>query len=75
MFFLDKLLRRKEPEPLVNGLFLPRGCIREGDTLVVLPEFSKAWFAKYPDKREAVKQMLAFLKQQYPAIGDFIIRK
>ena len=79
MSLFDRLLRRKALEaiaaPLVDGLFLPRGCIREWDTLVVLPEYSNQWFAKYPDKKEAVKQMLAHLKQQYPAVLNFQVRK
>jgi len=74
MSLFDKLFHRK-PVELGDGIFLPPGCSREGDMIIVEPKYSSQWFKQYPDKYEAVKQMLAFLKKQYPAITRFHIRK
>ena len=76
MGFLDKIKfwKRKFPPP-VDGIFLPSGCMREGDMIIVNSEYSDLWFKKYPDKREGVKEMLAYLKKQYPAITRFQVRK
>lgn len=62
------------PSP-VDGIFLPAGCSREEDMIIVKGEYTAQWIEKYPDKIEAVKQMLAFLKKQYPAVSNFHIRK
>lgn len=89
MGFLDRFRHKEEvvplPEPLpekeaifptpIDGLFLPVGCSREGDTIIVGREYTALWLEKYPDKIEAVKQMLVFLKSQYPAISKFKIEK
>ena len=73
--FRKKVIESVVFPPPIDGIFLPQGCSRDGDMIIVNPEYSSQWFEKYPDKREAVKQMLAFLKKQYPAITRFHIRK
>ena len=70
--------RKLKPEafpPPVDGLFLPVGCARDGDTIVIGSEYMAQWIEEYPNKIEAVTKMLAFLKSQYPAISKFQIRK
>lgn len=76
-----KWFRHKAPPvaeifpPPVDGIFLPQGCSREADMIIVGQEYTSQWFEKYPDKVQAITKMMAFLKSQYPAITRFHIRK
>ena len=71
MSILDRLFRKRD-EPIV-----PIGYHREGtDQIIVESEYVARWIKQYSgDKILAVNKILVHLKEQYPEVTQFQIRK